>query len=50
MRLQKNELPFILLLRRILMGKARDTRKDAKKKPAKSVKEKRKEKREKKGR
>jgi hypothetical protein len=38
----------ITLFRRISMTKARDTKKDVKKKPGKSVKEKRKEKQEKK--
>jgi hypothetical protein len=45
----KGKFLSIILLRVIKMGKSRDAKKDAKKKPSKSVKEKRQLKREKKG-
>ena len=44
----KGKFLSIILLRVIKMGKARDAKKDIKKKPGKSIKEKRQEKREKK--
>lgn len=40
----RSEFLSITSFRRMLMAKSRDTRKDAKKKPAKSAKEKKKEK------
>jgi len=44
----KFKLEVFNLRRRIMMGKSRDTKKDAKKKPAKTIKEKRQEKQQKK--
>ena len=45
---RRSESLSMTLVRRMLMAKSRDTRKDAKKKPAKSLKEKKKAKQEKK--